>query len=433
MRSSRGELTRQTSSTPGRLRAYTVLILLLTGALWMTTNAVVSYANRTITSMGDKSAPAVVAAAQAQSYVAYADAARAYHRARYGPGAATLGQPYLSAKKMGVKELGQALADNTSGRQGEYLIRSAQKNLSGYARLPYASRFMHSPKDGILHKIGKARALNRDVFATQRSSLWLSPIVIIFYLAVAVVLLMVLFRTQMFLRRRFRRRLSLPLLVTAGLVVALCAWTTAQVLHTHYALQSGKRSLNQVVALLRVQTVVAESYGAELSALASDHGRRPGQRSEELVSMPLTAPLVPPLGVGNKIGTVTSTRIDVPRVLRRWTRMPTQCSNPAAMKQADYFCEYVEADRRLNEDRNLDAAALNEATQELHDKAVKLRGSISRRVATDKQQLDTSMQAAGLRFGLDLGIPVLVLSIVIATMSSVGPRLNEYHGWRDSA
>lgn len=136
----RESLSRQTASTPGLLRIQAALALLLTVMVWVAANAIVSSSHRLVTAMSEETAPAILAAGRAQAHLAYADAAQTYYSVRNVQDSdqdpAAVDQPYLFARKMGVKELGQALANNTAGSRSARLLRSAEKGLNGYARLP---------------------------------------------------------------------------------------------------------------------------------------------------------------------------------------------------------------------------------------------------------------------------------------------------------
>ena len=432
VRAVRGVLARQRATTPGLLQILSGLILLLAVAVWVSATAVVSSAHRTTTAMAEETAPAIVAAGRAQTYLASADAAHAYHTARRDARATTLDQPYLYARKLGVKELGQAIANNTAGSWGASLLRSAEKSLSGYARLPYVSHFMHNPESGILHDIGRARILNRNAFIGQQSSAWLSPAVLVLVLVPAVGLLVLLIRTQLFLRRRFRRRLSLPLLTATGLVVALSGWTVGQVWHTQSELEDAGRSLSRITRLLQAQTLVAEAYAAELRALSAGPDQWFGQRTKALMETPLTEPVAPAVGTGHQYGNITTAEIDVGKIVYS-SDLPTATKEGdliAAVRQD--FEEFTQVDIALDESVQRDGNQLDDVTKRLHDSALQLRDSLSQLIAAERERFEASMRSATSRLGLGVGVPLLALGIIAGTLAGVAPRLNEYHGWQDA-
>lgn len=104
-----------------------------------------------------------------------------------------------------------------------------------------------------------------DALDGDRSSLWASPWLSALWIVPALALLGTLAWTQRLLYRRMRRMLSLPLMLAAGAVIALCV-TTGNVIASEGALTTASGTAASVIAMQQYKAADSDSQGQ--SALA---------------------------------------------------------------------------------------------------------------------------------------------------------------------
>lgn len=194
-------------------------------------------------------------------------------------------------------------------------------------------------------------------------------------------------------------------------------------------MQEGERSLTRATNVLKSQTLVAESYAAELRALSSGRDQWFGSRTDELANAALTDPVSLPAGAGQTLGNSATEKLDVGALLDRWQATTPEGRDLIEIVRGD-FRSFTRADRNLDEHAQHTAAEVDSAAARLNDSAVQVRNSLSRLAASEREQFGSAMDAASARLGLTIGIPLLAFGVILLIWAGVAPRLNEYHGWQ---
>ena len=153
-----------------------------------------------------------------------------------GPGNDYLGEITLASQSLEqVAEVNEA---DAAGSQSLRLIGSLISTYSGMieqanadyagrqpqlglAEVWYASDFMHMPQSGILAELSTLETAELDGLRADDSTFWTSPWTVPLWGVPAIVLLMLLIRTQRYLSRRFQRTVNLPLAASSLLVLVM--------------------------------------------------------------------------------------------------------------------------------------------------------------------------------------------------------------------
>lgn len=150
-----------------------------------------------------------------------------------GPGNDYLGEITLASQSLEqVAEVNEA---DAAGSQSLRLISSLISSYSGMieqanadyagsqpelglAEVWYASDFMHMPQSGILAELSNLENAEQDGLRADDSTFWTSPWTVPLWGVPAILLLVLLIRTQRYLSRRFQRTIN-PLLALSSLLV----------------------------------------------------------------------------------------------------------------------------------------------------------------------------------------------------------------------
>jgi hypothetical protein len=136
----------------------------------------------------------------------------------------------------------------------------------GYAYLGYAGQAL-SGQGGLLPTMSTLAQLNQKTLNGRSRSLWTDPVLFALYAMTAVVMLGLVVAAQLFLRRRFRRTISPPLLLAAALVCGLLAWMASVILSADAAVASARNAaLPHVVAIWQDQTQAVDTQARLLQA-----------------------------------------------------------------------------------------------------------------------------------------------------------------------
>jgi hypothetical protein len=139
----------------------------------------------------------------------------------------------------------------------------------GYAYLGYAGQSLHG-QGGLLPTISTLSELNRQALNGRFTSLWADPRLFIAFAAVGIVVLGLIVAFQLFLRHRFRRAISPPVLLAAALVCGLVGWMGAVLLPADDAFAAARNTaLPQQVEIWQNQTQTVDAQARVLQASAS--------------------------------------------------------------------------------------------------------------------------------------------------------------------
>ena len=296
----------QRHDTPALLKRLIITLLAATVLLWVTATILQQGLQSTAESVRDSASPAYLDAAQARA--ALSDADRAAWQS-FRSGAAQLtgpGQQYqndITSASQALQRLAalesSGGADNlrlqtVSGQLVNYqgLVEQADaayrrdialgagsKGALGFAYLAYASDAMRD-QGGLLASIDQLASPDQQALRSQLASTWVDPVLLFAFAVPALLALAGIAAAQAFLRRRFRRAVSLPLLLAALLACGLSAWMVIATLHADAAFAAAKTTaLPRVTGLWQAQTRAADSAAA---ALRANTGSVPGTASAGL-------------------------------------------------------------------------------------------------------------------------------------------------------
>lgn len=294
-------------STPTSLKRLIVMVLAGTVLLWLTAMTLQRGLQSTAESVRGSVSPAYLDAVQARA--ALSDADRAGWQS-FRSGAAQLtgpGQQYQndltnasqalqrlaaleppnSANSMRLQTIsGQLVTYQGLVEQADAAYRTdialgaASKGELGFAYLTYASSALRDPQGGLLASIDQLASPDQQALRGQLASTWADPVLLVAFAVSALLALAGIAAAQAFLRRRFRRAVSLPLLLAALLACGLSAWMVIATLHADAAFSAAKTTaLPRVTRLWHDQTGAADSAAAALRANA---GSVPGTSSAGL-------------------------------------------------------------------------------------------------------------------------------------------------------
>src|SRR6266699_3913678 len=181
-------------STPASLKRLIVMLLAGTVLLWLTATTLQRSLQSTAESVRGSASPAYLDAVQAHAALSRADI--------------VLG----------------------AGSKGEL----------GFAYLTYASSALRDPQGGLLASIDQLAGPDQQALRGQLASTWADPVLLVAFAVPALLALAGIVVAQAFLRRRFRRAVSLPLLLAALLACGLSAWMAIATLHADAAFAAAK-------------------------------------------------------------------------------------------------------------------------------------------------------------------------------------------------
>jgi hypothetical protein len=242
---------RRQLSTPARLRRLLTAVLAATVLSWIAASVVQYGLQATARSARGALSPAYQDAAQARASLSDADLA-AWQA--FGSGTARLTGPGLQYQNdiTNAEEALQHLAtlqapgspgssqlQTISGHLVSYqslveqadaeyrrdiALGTASKGLLGLAYLTYASEDLRDPQGGLLASIDKLAGPGHRALGGQLASPWANRALLLVFAVPALVTLSGIAAAQVFLRRRFKRAISPPLLLAAAATCGLAGW-----------------------------------------------------------------------------------------------------------------------------------------------------------------------------------------------------------------
>lgn len=306
-------------STPRRLRVRTTLIAGLAVALTLVGSAALAAAGATAIGVQQRTVPAIMGMQRIHAWLADADrgAANAYLA---GGSDVTLPELQFQADVAAAsRELQVASEHNPGGGDSsrrlqqiamlvdQYVelvqtasVEDRQGLAEGTVYLEAGTSLMHRPGTGILAQVDSLRGLYADDLDRANRTLQIAALAVPVYALVALALLGLLVHTQVFLRRRFRRRRNLRLLAATLLLVLVAG---ASGLGAEQARQSitaaSDQSFTRLLNLWNARALLYDANGNEsLSLIARDPRARAAAdaafqaETRQLVDRPLTEDLM---------------------------------------------------------------------------------------------------------------------------------------------
>lgn len=283
-------------STPDSLRRRLALALALTALLWITATVVQQGLHGTVLSVRGRTSPAYLDVIKAHAALSDADRAawqsfRSGQAQFTGPGlqfqdditnaSQEFQQLAVLSGSGGSQQLqsisGQLVNYQALVEQADAAYRAdtasgtASGHKLGYAYLTYASHSLRDP-GGLLSAIGELAVADRRAVRGQMASPWADPALILAFALAGFLALGSIIATQGFLRRRFRRMISPPLLLAAALACALMAWESAVILPADAAFAAARgTALPQLTRIWQAQIRAADAGAAALRANSAGH------------------------------------------------------------------------------------------------------------------------------------------------------------------
>jgi hypothetical protein len=435
-------------TTPGHLQMLVMAIGATAGVLFLTGTATLVAAQRSVANMRHETVPAIVGAQRIHATLADADRAEANAFLSGAIEAAGPHHQYEADIAAAMRELEQA-AEQASGNaavgrqiqaisvqitQYTTLVDIARAdNQQGFpvgaAYLRQASQLMHRPGDGILASVDQLGDLDAQDLGGENTTLVVTLGAALLYGGVAVALLALLVHSQRFLRARFRRRRSRPLLVASGLLVLLSASFAAEGVLTAQALVMAEgQDYNRLLNIWHMRSLVYDANGNEsLSLIARGNGdafdRTFQSNTTRLVDRPMTDELVDQAASGDvrfnglladelvaSSGTERDAALDVVRAYRRF--MGVDATLRARSQQGDH-----ESATRL---------ALGARPGQVGAAFAGLDAALGRTIATAQDRFDRATALAEYTLLGQIAMQLLAIVIVLLAYRGLKPRIDEY-------
>jgi hypothetical protein len=279
-------------NTPNRLRAFRAVLLAATVLLGITSIVVLLGMHSNAVSVRQTAAPAYLDVIEAKAVLTDADRAvwqslRSGEAQFSGPGQVYQGDITTADQELqqlaaleapassGGQELQtvsaqlvtfQGLVEQADAANRADIARGRTSTALGDAYLGYAGQSLNGDYDptakeysgGLMSYANDLTELNQHALTGQLSSLWADPALMAAIATAGVVVFGLIVAFQLFLRRRFRRSISPPLVLAAVVVCGLLAWMFAVILPADNALARARTTaLPRVVEIWQEQTQMA--------------------------------------------------------------------------------------------------------------------------------------------------------------------------------
>ena len=299
----------------------------------------------------------------------------------------------------------------------------------GVAYLRQATDLMHDPRTGILRRVDRVADLDAARLADEDASEWITMAAAGAFLLVALAMLVTLAFTQVFLRRRFRRRHNLRLLTATALVTMLSGWVAFQATTSYVDLRAAERdAYPRLHALYQTRSLIDDLNANESLSLiapsnAAGYDDAFRAAAAQIADRPLTDDLVTDAAAGevrfggllaDALGTVSfpGERESVVRALRAY--------------QAYLQIDAAVRARAPGDHQAAVALALGANEGQLGAAFAALEASVSQAILIDQAQFDHAIQTADPGPGLGFAIPLLAIAIAVLALWGLQSRIDEY-------
>ncbi|MDJ0343504.1 hypothetical protein QMK19_18310 [Streptomyces sp. H10-C2] len=456
LRRARGSL-RSSNSAPGRLARTVIALILCTLALWGALEFALSGAHSAVSEAESGAMPAIVDTSQVAYYLADADRVAA---TSFVSGTVRLGGPgqrYQDDLKSAHQALARAAEHDATGADGsgqlqsiegllvEYtsLVEQAHANEGqgalGISYLSYASGLMHQKDDGILAHVQRLGAAEQQALARQRSTWWLTPSVLLGVLAPGAIALILLIRTQRYLRRHFHRRINPCLLAASVLLVALGGWTTVATLHTDRAFNTACDTvLPRLTASWQARTLIARAAGSDTQAVLLTLPGQPFSSGFADYTRPLAEPAVSSqMLIAARSGPPSLHGVLADLLQADLALDPADNSGKrkAALDTLEHFQRFTAAHAQVQQqadqrDPALVSTAVGPGGTQLGGAEAAVDGDLALRTDLDRQKLAEAADSARSGLGTGPAIPVLGAALAVLCLCGLWPRIDEYRAAR---
>lgn len=437
----------RSATTPARLRTLALLAAVGAGLMWLAGGLAVAGTRAEVVSIGQRTVPVAIGARKIHAELADADRAAA---SDFLLGASETSEPrqeYELDLSTANAQLEQAAELNGPGgvqsedlqkvisMVTEYagLIEAARANDRqglplGAAYLRTASTLMHQPNTGILARVDALDGYQpSDPAGDGIAKMLLGGALATFYLA-AIGLFVLLISTQVFLRRRFRRRRSNPLLAATVVLVALVVAMSVQAVSTYRSLSTMEDDVfPRLHTLWLMRSLAADANADESLSVAtkgtgSDFQSQFDAATHQLVDRPLT----PQLADAAVNGDVRFNGLLADDI--RSQDEPAE--RTAALRVLRGYEELLQVDaaiRARTAAGDYDgAAALLVGSSQLGTASADLNTALQQGIDAEQAQLDDLVVEAQPSPLVDIGLGGASVLVVLLVLWGVLPRIAEY-------
>ena len=152
-------------------------------------------------------------------------------------------------------------------------LGAASKGDLGLVYLTYASSTLRDPQGGLLAGINELAGPGQQALRGQLASPWANRALPLVFAVPALLALAGIAAASMFLRRRFKRAISLPLLLAAAATCGLAGWLVIATWHADSALAAARgTALPELAGRWQSQTKAVDAEAATLRAHPASGG-----------------------------------------------------------------------------------------------------------------------------------------------------------------
>lgn len=324
----------------------------------------------------------------------------------------------------------------------------SQDMAAGTVYLQAASNLMHGP-GGILAQVDDMR----DAFITDLDganvTLKVTLVLVVVYAIVTGLLLVLLIRTQHFVRVRFRRRRNSRLLAATLLLLIVSAGAGLGAAQTAGAIKTGEeRSYPQLLRLWTARVLVYDASGnASLSVIMRGRSGQFDQAFDgdtvRLVDRPLNEGLIEAAGRGDvrfnglladelRAADTAEEREAAKQTLRAYQQFLDSVTavqgqaDAAARANADALARYQAALRTNPKTPPAQPTPVKVSDQPLVTAVAELDWYLGASMQIHQRQFDATLSTAQLILGLTAGLEVLAIAIALLAFWGLQPRIDEY-------
>jgi hypothetical protein len=440
---------RRVRTTPGYLQVTIGLVAAAAGVLGIIGTGVVIVAQATIASVQSESIPSITEAESIRGLLSDADRSEA--NAFLAGGAEAPGPRLRYERDLDAltQELARAAAHSAGDDAALAEVESINSQVATYAELVeqaraanrqnfpvgaaylrQASDLVHQPESGILAGTEELAALDDRHLEQQNVTLALTGAALGLGGVVGLVLLALLVRVQAFLRRRFRRRRSRPLLAATALLLVVSGLLGLAAARTARGLSAAEGSAYpRLVGLYLARAIGDDADTNEsLSLIAHGNGeafdRAFTAETKRLVDRPLTDRMVQDAAGG---------RVAFGGLLAdEASGATTDAERGAAARALRAFQAVMVADAAIrkqvseNQYARATAIALGTGVAQLGAAFSELDAALDACIRLVQARFDAAMGEARPWPVLPFVVPAAVVTIVLLTMGGLRPRIDEY-------
>ena len=437
----------RTSTTPGRLRVLLVVITVGSGLLWLVGGAVVVIARAEVDHVGHRTTPGVIDALRLHAELADADRLatndfllgsqlNTEKRQEYEldlttatrdlEQAAELNEPGGPASEQ-LQQIGAMLAQY-GGLVEAARVSAHSSSPTGAATLRQASALMHRPGDGILARVDTLAAQSPMDRVQEDTRLWLLAGTVAAFFVIALGLLGCLVYTQAFLRVRFRRRSSPPVLAAISVLVTLSAWVALQSFTTYRNLSVAEGvAFTELHRLSLMQSLAADANADEsLSLIARGNSATFDNDFKSATEQLASPPLTDDTADAALRGDVRFTGL----LAEEFHDAASADDREATIRVLRGYQEFLAVDASFRSKAMAgkydDATALVVGSTQFGTAFADLSIALEQRVEVEQARFDSAVADASPGLDTDIGIGLGSIAIALLVLWAIRPRMAEY-------